>query len=134
MDFEQQLGIKLSVLMSGLVGGIISLTYEERISAQRAFFLILGGASTAAYLQPLAEHYLGIPENFSSGLGFVLGLTAMKILDFIIRNTEKFLRFKLIHNDYVHTESSSESGSPLRNVSHPTTRAPRSKKQGSTQS
>lgn len=134
MDFEQQLGIKLSVLMSGLVGGIISLTYEERISAQRAFLLILGGASTAAYLQPLAEHYLGIPENFSTGLGFVLGLTAMKILDFIIKNTERFLRLKLIHKEDVHTESSSKLDSNLRDDTHSSTRIARAARKSKKQS
>ncbi len=81
MNIEQQLGIKLSVLVAGLVGGIVSLTYEEKISFQRATVLIAAGASTAAYLQPMVEHLVGMPEKFSSGLGFVLGLISMKIID-----------------------------------------------------
>lgn len=127
MDFEQQLGIKLSVLISGLVGGIISLTYEEKISAQRAVLLIVSGASTAAYLQPLAEHYLSFPENFSTGLGFVLGLTAMKILDFIIRNTEKFLKLKWKGN--VDTELTDEQPSDIRVDTPVATRTARKKGQ-----
>lgn len=92
MDIEQQLGIKLSVLVSGLIGGIVSLTYETKISFLRALFLIAGGASTAAYLQPIAQHYIGLPEQFSTGLGFVMGLVSMKIIEFLIENTEKYLK------------------------------------------
>ena len=91
MNIEQQLGIKLSVLVAGLVGGIVSLTYEEKISFQRAVLLIVAGASTAAYLQPLAEHYMSIPENFSSGLGFVLGLISMKLIDSVMINATHLL-------------------------------------------
>lgn len=56
MDFEQQFGIKLSVLLAGLIGGVVSLTYETKITFYRALLLIVSGASVAAYLQPLAEH------------------------------------------------------------------------------
>lgn len=123
MDFEQQLGIKLSVLTSGLIGGIVSLTYEERISAQRALLLIVGGASTAAYLQPLTEHYLGIPEKFSTGLGFVLGLVSMKIIDFIIQNTQHFLKAKFIIRQNADSKSIVKPGSHLGNNTHSSTRA-----------
>jgi hypothetical protein len=91
MDLEQQLGIKLSVLVSGLVGGVASLTYETKISFYRAVLLITSGAATAAYLQPVAEHYLGMSERFSTGVGFTMGLVSMKIINFLVRNTEGFL-------------------------------------------
>lgn len=86
MNIEQILGLKFSVLLAGLIGGIVSLTYEEKISFKRALLLILVGASTAAYLQPIAEHIAGLSENFSTGLGFVLGLVSMKIIDTITLN------------------------------------------------
>lgn len=107
MDLEQQLGIQWSVLVSGLIGGIVSLTYETKISFSRAILLILGGASTAAYLQPLAQHYIGLPEQFSSGLGFVMGLVSMKIIEFLIENAEKYLKAKVNlvnERDTVNTE------------------------------
>jgi hypothetical protein len=100
MDLEQQLGIKLSVLISGLIGGIVSLTYDTKISFARALLLILGGASTAAYLQPVAQHYLGLPEQFSTGLGFIMGLVSMKIIEFLIENTEKYLKSNLRPNGH----------------------------------
>lgn len=91
MDFEQQLGIKLSVLVAGLIGGIVSLTYHTKISFKRAVLLILTGASTAVYLQPIAEHTLGFPERFSTAVGFITGLVSMKIINFLLKNTESFL-------------------------------------------
>ena len=139
MDFEQQLGIKLSVLISGLIGGIVSLTYEEKISIQRAILLIVSGAATAAYLQPLAEHYIGIPENISTGLGFVLGLVSMRVIDFLIRNTSKFLQARFIIRENADgksilrgkydadTESSSERVSNSGDNSHTTARTTRKK-------
>lgn len=139
MDFEQQLGIKLSVLISGLVGGIVSLTYEERISIQRATLLIAGGAATAAYLQPMAEHYIGIPDKFSAGLGFVLGLVSMKIIDFVIQNSEKFLNAKFLIRQNADgksilrgkfnsdTERNNERSRDTRNNTPTTTRASRKK-------
>lgn len=108
MDLEQQLGIKLSVLVSGLIGGIVSLTYETKISFARALLLIAGGASTAAYLQPVAQHYLGLPEQFSTGLGFVMGLVSMKIIEFLIENAEKYLSYKLP----VHGRNNTEGDKP----------------------
>lgn len=91
MDIEQQLGIKLSVLIAGLMGGVVSLTYEEKISTSRAILLILAGASTAAYLQPLAENVINIPQNLSTGLGFVLGLVSMKVIDAIMLNAKDYV-------------------------------------------
>lgn len=104
MDFEQQLGFKLSVLLSGLIGGIVSLTHETKISTYRALLLILGGASTAAYLQPVAQHYLGLPEQFSTGLGFIMGLVSMKIIEFFIENAESYLKKKINLNGNVTPE------------------------------
>jgi len=91
MNLETQLGIKLSVLVAGLVGGIVSLTYETKLSFTRALLLIVGGASTAAYLHPFAEHYLNMDSKFSAGIGFVLGLVSMKVINFLIANTELIL-------------------------------------------
>lgn len=91
MNIEEQLGIKLSVLVAGLIGGIVSLTYETRLSFSRALLLIVGGASTAAYLHPLMAHYFSLDNQFSSGVGFVLGLVSMKIINFIMANAEKIL-------------------------------------------
>lgn len=109
MNIEEQLGIKLSVLVAGLIGGIVSLTYETRLSFSRALLLIVGGASTAAYLHPLMAHYLSLDNQFSSGVGFVLGLVSMKIINFIMANAEKILE-KYVKINGTDTESNKPVG------------------------
>ena len=88
MDLEEQFGIKLSVIIAGFVGGIVSLTYETKISAIRAVLLITSGASVAAYLQPAIQHWMNFPPQLANALGFVLGLSSMKVVQFITHYTE----------------------------------------------
>ena len=109
MNIEEQLGIKLSVLVAGLIGGIVSLTYETKLSFSRALLLIIGGASTAAYLHPVMSHYLSADNQFSSGIGFVLGLVSMKIINFIMANAEKILA-KYVNIDGTNTDSDKPAG------------------------
>jgi hypothetical protein len=91
-NIEQHLGIKLAVLFSGLIGGVASLTYHQKMSTYKALLLILSGAATAAYLQPVFHHYLELPENLSVGTGFVLGLVSMKLLNFIMETITPLLK------------------------------------------
>lgn len=92
MNLEEQLGIKLSVLIAGLVGGIVSLTYHEKTSFSRAILMITSGAATAAYLQPFAQSYFDLPEQFSVGLGFVLGLVSMRVIKALLTSSDKLLK------------------------------------------
>jgi fructose-specific phosphotransferase system IIC component len=110
MDFEQQFGIKLSVLLAGLIGGVVSLTYETKITFYRALLLIVSGASVAAYLQPLAEHWMNLPEKFSTALGFILGLVSMKVIHFIMQYTEGTLQKHLKDDGRNTKDTKSDSG------------------------
>lgn len=89
MNFEEQLDIKLSVLVSGIIGGIISLTYEEKISTIRALVMIFVGGATAAYLQPSLQYFFSLDPKFSNGIGFVLGLISMKLTHLLLSIAEK---------------------------------------------
>lgn len=89
MNLEEQLGIKLSVVIAGLIGGIVSLTYHTKVSFLKALALIAAGASTAAYLHPIVAHYLSTDDRFSSGIGFLLGLTSMKLIGGIMTSADK---------------------------------------------
>lgn len=72
------------MLISGLVGGVASLTYEDKVSFKRAILLIVTGAATAVYLQPVMHSYFGIEDNFATGMGFVLGLVSMRIINILL--------------------------------------------------
>lgn len=81
MDWEEQLGIKVSALVAGLVGGIISLTFEQKLSFGRAVFLILTGGITSGYSYSLAEHYFGLTHELGGVFGFTTGLISMRIIN-----------------------------------------------------
>lgn len=84
MNLEELLGIKVSALLGGLVGGLISLTYEEKISFGRAVLLILCGGFTSGYAFVLANDYWQLKHSYSGIFGFGIGLISMRIVDLII--------------------------------------------------
>lgn len=81
MNWEEQLGVKISVLVSGVIGGIISLTFEQKISFAKALVMIFTGGVTAAVTYPALESYFTVQPAFANGLGFFLGLISMRVID-----------------------------------------------------
>jgi len=76
-----ELGLELPSIIAGILGGVISLTYEkEKTSPAKAGFLILTGACTAGYLTPMVAEYGNIGDNLQAGLSFVIGLSSMHII------------------------------------------------------
>lgn len=84
MNWEEQLGIKFSILIAGFMGAVASLLFEDRLSFKRGVVILSSGAATAAYLHPLLMHYGNLSEKFSVATGFILGLISMKVLKLIM--------------------------------------------------
>ena len=84
MTWEEALGIKISILLSGIAGGVVSLTYEDKIPPLRAIGMIFCGGATAAYTQPVLTHYLRLEEVYANAIGFFLGLVSMKLVAVIL--------------------------------------------------
>jgi len=89
MTFEEQFGIKVSVLAAGLVGGIVSLTFEQKISAVRAVLLILTGCSTAVYVHPLIESYYNTSPDIGPGISFIISLVSMRVIKRVLDTIDK---------------------------------------------
>lgn len=89
MTLEQQLGIKISSFIAGLMGGTISLTYEHHIPPLQAILMILAGGFTAGYAFAAAETYWGLQHSYSGVFGFWIGLIAMRIIDIIMTLARK---------------------------------------------
>lgn len=81
MNFEQVLGIKLSAFIAGLIGGLVSLTYEQNLSPLRALVLILTGGVTAGYAFTASEHYWSLHPTTTGIASFGLGLVSMRLID-----------------------------------------------------
>jgi len=89
MNWEEAYGIKISVVVSGIVGGIISLTYEQRISFLKALIMIFTGGATTALTYPALEAYFSINPAFANAVGFFLGLIAMRLIDVTLSLVDK---------------------------------------------
>ena len=82
MNWDEQ--FKLPVLVSGIVGGIISLTFEQKISFLKAIVMIFTGGSTAALTYPALEVYFSLQPQFANAVGFLLGLISMRVIDILL--------------------------------------------------
>lgn len=89
MTFEEQFGIKVSVLAAGLIGGIVSLTFEQKISAIRAVMLILTGCSTAVYTHPIIESYYHTSPDIGPGISFIISLLSMRVIKRVLDVIDK---------------------------------------------
>lgn len=85
MNWEEQLGLKFTAFISGIVGGIISLTYETKLSFIRALTLIFAGGITAGYSFNAIEHYWNMSHQAMGLFSFTIGLVAMRLIDTVIK-------------------------------------------------
>lgn len=74
------LGVKLSTLVAGFAGGIVSLAFLQGLSRPQAIGAVVVGTLSAAYLTPFAVDKLGIAPTLQNGAAFVIGLCAMSII------------------------------------------------------
>lgn len=93
MNWEQQLGINLTSFIAGLIGGLISLTYEHKVTPLRAITLISTGGVTAGYAFSAAEHYFSLHPSIQGIFSFGIGLVAMRVIDTVIKTMD------IIHKD-----------------------------------
>lgn len=84
MNWEEQLGLKFTAFIAGIVGGIVSLTFEAKLSFIRALTLILVGGSTAGYSFEFVYHYFNVKTQVSGFFGFCIGLISMRLVNGLI--------------------------------------------------
>jgi len=75
------IGVKLTTLVAGFAGGVVSLAFIQNLSRWQAVMAVVVGALTANYLTPLAVDRLGVTRpEFQNGMAFLVGLLAMNII------------------------------------------------------
>lgn len=79
LDWIAFSGLKVTSAVAGFAGGLISLAHEKTLTKGQKIVVLLVAATCAGYLTPLAGHYLALSEQLLSGLGFLIGLMAMKL-------------------------------------------------------
>ena len=85
MNWEEQLGIKLSATVAGVIGGLVSLTFEQKLSFFRAVLLLFSGGVTAGFTAPITVEHLGFTPNWGGAIAFTIGLFAMRIISVLMR-------------------------------------------------
>ena len=79
------LGIKLGFLIVGGVSGIIGAKAEDKKGFFNYLFRAFGGAMTTTYLTPVVVDYFKFSESSSYGVGFLIGLTSMNLVQAILK-------------------------------------------------
>lgn len=89
------LGIKISTLVAGFIGALISLSFSEPKlqSAKQAFtkgaVKLLGGTACASFVAPLALSYYKFSPELESAASFIIGIIGMNLAAWLHTKTKK---------------------------------------------
>lgn len=71
---------KLSVLLAGFLGGVISLRFFDNLKLHEKLGVAVAGAVSASYITPSIVSYFALTaETHEGGVGFLIGLFGMSI-------------------------------------------------------
>lgn len=95
-------GVSDKLLIAGMIGSLLSLTYEVKPTFKSSLIAIFTGAFTAAYLTPS----LVLDEKIELAIAFVFGIASMRIIGAILEIGEElrkdpfsiFSKFKQFKN------------------------------------
>jgi hypothetical protein len=88
---ENFLGVKLTALVAGFVGGIVSLAMIRDLTPKIAVTTVIGGTACAAYLTPLIIEYFNLAEsNLENALAFLTGVCGMNGVAGVFKISERF--------------------------------------------
>ncbi len=87
--------IEYGLLVAGLLGSVVSLSYTKELSKFQLFSAVIGGTITAYYTAPLLRHYLGLPDGFENAIAFLVGLAAMRAIPALLSFVDRLRDIKL---------------------------------------
>ena len=88
---EQLIGAKISAIIAGFVGGVVSLAMIRDLTPKVAITTVIGGTACAAYLTPLIISYLNLSgSDLENALAFLTGVCGMNGVAGVFKLSEKF--------------------------------------------
>lgn len=88
---ESLFGVKLSAVIAGFVGGVVSLAMIRDLTPKIAVTTVIGGTACAAYLTPLIVDYLELGgSNLENALAFLTGVCGMNGVAGVFKISERF--------------------------------------------
>ena len=79
------LGIKLGLLITGGISGVIGAKAEDKKGFWSYLFRAFGGAMTTTYTTPMLVDIFNFSENSSYGVGFLIGLISMNLVQVVLK-------------------------------------------------
>lgn len=83
-------GVKLGILIAGVAGGVVCLTFVKPLTKLQGVLSVFTGAATSVYLTPIAAKYFSMEGPTENGVAFLVGLVAMNLIPGIIKLSDKF--------------------------------------------
>ena len=83
-EFLKEFGLDLPVIVAGLGGALASITKEKELTAWQRIITVLVGGLVAGYMTPILGRMINMGEEVRYGLGFVMGYTGLRGVEWII--------------------------------------------------
>ena len=84
------LGVKLAVVVAGLVGSIASLAYMRDLTPGRAALAVIVGTGCAAYVTPLMMNWLSLTEVAGeNAAAFIVGVVGMNLVGALYKGGQR---------------------------------------------
>lgn len=80
----KEIGIDLALMLAGLFGGVAFLSKPNEMNRAQKMLVLVSGLSSANYLTPIFLWITHLPDNFGYGMGFIVGYTGLKSVEFLI--------------------------------------------------
>ncbi len=91
MISTEELGLRVSSLVAGLVGGVLALSMMPKLTFRKSVTAVIGGGACAGYATPIVADVLSLASrNVENGLAFVLGVVGMNILGGLFKLSERW--------------------------------------------
>jgi hypothetical protein len=94
-ELFKEFGLDLAVLFAGFAGSLASITKEKNLSRWQRVVTVAVGGLIAAYMTPIFGNMWSLSEEFKYGIGFVLGYTGLRSMEYIL---EKYFKKKTPKN------------------------------------
>lgn len=85
-------GLKAEPAVFGFAGSVISLRYVRNLTPVQAVIAVMIGLVVSVAFTPWVMSYPQVPTAAQNGVAFLFGLTAMNIVPFFVKLSDKFRR------------------------------------------
>lgn len=89
VNFWEDFGIHIEMILAGLLGGFLSLEDKQGLSTWEKLGVFASGGIISNYLTPVIVEWTSMNENYMFGLAFLLGFSGLKGVKLILMYIKK---------------------------------------------